>query len=209
MSAVLGVVTVVSVWGPDVSEAPSANTKLAGPRHLLAGNLRRRWELTRVVVVLVPGIVTVLVAVVLVFAVSMVAAVLFVAAAMGASFLVPPVRWWRRWAYWRARWWLDARSADLTLNAEPGLFGTDTGATDFEHVVVAPVLAHPRLTASGRRSVVKPLPGQVVADYEVASARLAMRWVAADVSIEYRIGDRLVAIVVAATVPPIENWEQS
>ena len=54
--------------------------------------------------------------------------------------------------------------------------------------MVVPRLRSLRLTASGRRYRVRPLPGQLLADFEVAADRLAMRWGAVSVVLEHFAG---------------------
>lgn len=188
-----------------MSESPQTSQRLAGPRHLLAGRWRRRLELAAVTLAVSPVLLGGLAALVVLVEFGPWPALLLVVAWLAAAGTFG--RPWASWAYWRARWWFDARAAGLSLNAEAGLFGTDAGADDDEHLVVVPRLRSLRLTSTGRRYRIKPLPGQVVADFEVAAARLAIRWAASEVRVEHVPGARCVALVVETATPAPVAWQ--
>lgn len=190
-----------------MSEHPQTQQRLAGPRHLLAGRWRRRLELTAVAAALSPVWLALVAALLALVAVGVWAAVAFLVAWTVA--LATVGRSWAVWSYWRARWWFDARAAGLSLNAEAGLFGTDAGADDDEHLVVVPVLRSLRLTSTGRRYRVRPLPGQLLADFEVAADRLSMRWGAVQVVLEHSAGDRFVTLVVYRDAPEPVVYERA
>ena len=117
--------------------------------------------------------------------------------------------WGRRWSArvrHRTVWWWDARAAGLALNAERSLFGHDDGATDRDHLVVAPRLRRLAMTATGRTYLLRPLPGQTLADIEQAVPRLLLRWHAADVRVVHTLGERDVALVVTSRLPEVREW---
>lgn len=190
-----------------MSEAPQTQQRLSGPRHLLAGRWRRRLELAAVTVALSPLWLAALAALLALVAVGLWAAVLFVVAWTAA--LATVCRPWAVWSYWRARWWFDARAAGLSLNAEAAMFGTDAGADDDEHLVVVPILRSLRLTSTGRRYRVRPLPGQLVADFQVAADRLSMRWGAVSVVLDHAAGDRYVTLTVYRSAPAAVTYERA
>ena len=147
-----------------MTDAPS--TKFLGPRHLVGGRWRVAVERTAVAVAVAPAVVAVVVAGGGWVAAGPVVGTLVLASFVSAITCWPIGRRWARFAYWRCRWWFDARAALLALNAEQGLFGVDTGVVDRSHVVVAPVLRRLQLVLGGRRYTVRPLPSQTASTFE-------------------------------------------
>ena len=128
----------------------------------------------------------------------------------GVAALVSSVWWSRSRSWWRVRWYylcwyFDARSGGLGLDAEPSWFpGTDAPLD--RRIVVVP-RARITLTATGRRYRIKPLPSQVIGDFELAAHRLAVRWRASSVRVEYVAGGKFVTLAVDTVVPGPTRWE--
>lgn len=82
-----------------------------------------------------------------------------------------------RAAWWRCRWWADARSAGLVVVADPGLNATaEKGGRMAVGLELAPALRRVRCTGRNRLLNVKVLPGQSFEDVERAVPMLAERW---------------------------------
>jgi hypothetical protein len=97
--------------------------------------------------------------------------------------LVPAERVWRRLVavWWRVRWPWDARAGGLARVSELGVeMGQDYRPEATECV---PLLARVDVNGHGRRYTVRPLPGQGLADLEMAVPLLAVRWKAAQVTV--------------------------
>lgn len=187
-----------------MSDQVQTTQRLRGPNHLLAGRFRRRMERLSVLVAVLPVVVPILVAVVLAF-MSPWLFVLAVASGAGLLVWLPSSRSMVARSYWRSRWFWDARSAGLSLEAEPSMLGRSDGPLDRLVVVVPRV----RLTVDlggTRRYRCKALPGQTAADYEAALGRLAMRWGAGNVRMEHVPGARWIALVVDPSTPARTVW---
>ena len=186
--------------------AATTSRGLAGPRSLVAGGWRARLEVATVMAVTAPIWLTVLAAVWI--AVTAGWAVGYtVAVGVVAWFSCRRVRPYTMLVWWRARWWWDARAGGLAVNAEPSLLGHDDGAVDRHHRVVTPRCQVIRAAGGGRCYRVRPLPGQTVTDFEAAIPRLVMRWAAAHVGVDYRVGERHVTILVIPALPTVRVWQ--
>ena len=94
----------------------------------------------------------------------------------------------------------DARDPDGELRQEID------GPLDRRMVVVP--LVRVRLTANGRTYRCRALPGQTVADYEAAVARLQARWSAVSVAVEHNPGERHVWIHVHRSAPAASTYRR-
>ena len=182
--------------------------QLRGPRHLLAGKWRRRMERLTVAATLVPALVVVLVVAYVGAVASVWMAVPFVAALAALVVFVPLVRTYVAFAWWRSRWYWDARAGGLAVEAEPSVFAKTDRLTD-AHIVVVPTVTL-RMLANGTRSYrVRPLPGQTIGDFEAAVPRLAMRWGCQHVSIEAPLGERFVTLTAHQSAPPTSEYARA
>jgi hypothetical protein len=97
--------------------------------------------------------------------------------------MVSPAWLHRRLAslWWRLRWPWDSRAGGLARVSELGVeMGQDYRPEATECV---PVLARVDVTAHGRRYTIRPLPGQSVADLDMAIPLLTVRWKASQVTV--------------------------
>jgi hypothetical protein len=97
--------------------------------------------------------------------------------------LVPPAAIYGRLRalWWRLRWPWDARAGGLARVSELGVeMGQDYRPEATECV---PVLARVDVAPHGRRYVIRPLPGQSLADLELAVPLLVVRWRASQVTV--------------------------
>ena len=187
-----------------MSDQVQTTQRLRGPNHLLGGRFRRRVERLSVLLAVLPVLVPVFVALVLAFTSPWLFVVLLAVSAL-VFVLSPAVRRGAARAWWRARWFWDARSAGLSLEAEPSMFGRSDGPLD-RLVVVVPrtrLFVEPDGT---RRYRTKALPGQTPADFEAALPRLAMRWGAGNVRMEHVPGARWITLVVDPSTPVRTVW---
>ena len=180
---------------------------IVGPRHVVGGRWRRRVELAAVGLVVAPYVVVVVVSVVVLLRTGAWPLVgLFVFYGL-ALYCWAPLRRAVVWSWWRVRWWHDCRASGIAANAEAGLFGRDDGATDRDHLVVAPFLRRLRMTDTGRFYDVRVLPGQTVGQYEEALGRMEARWNATRLSVEHVPGGKYVRLIVETKSPRRELWE--
>ena len=184
--------------------APATAQRTQGPRWILGGRWRRNVHVASLWWALAPALVLVLVALVLAVVVSPWLLVVALVAGVGVSWWRPVRSWWRR-RWWLAEWYFSARAGGLGLDAEPSWFpGTDAPLD--KRIVVVPRVKI-TLTATGRRYRVKPLPSQVIGDFEQAAQRLAVRWRASSVRVEYAAGSKFVTLAVDTLVPRSTRWE--
>ena len=186
-----------------MSERPQVNQRLSGPRHLVGGNARHRWEQINVAAAWSPLILAGVVFLVLAVALSpWVGLALVVALVSGAALVAGTdgVACWQGYAYWRSRWYYDARAAGLAVEAEPSVLAGTDGVLDRRRIVV-PVLDLTVRRTGVREYRCRPLPGQTVADYEAAVERLLPRWGAERIAVAWSPGDRRVLLVVHPTAP--------
>lgn len=189
-----------------MAEKPTA---LLGPRHLVGGQWRVRAEQLAVFVALLPATISILASFWAAFVAGPAAGILGMLGFLSACAIWPVGRWWVRYAWYRTRWWWDCRAGLLLLNAERSLTGVDTGITDKEHAVVAPMLRRLELTSEGRRYTVRPLPSQTAATFDEASQRLAQRWAASMVRVTQAPGQRDVTLIVDMGSPTRRQWVRS
>lgn len=191
-----------------MSDRPQVNQRLSGPRHLVGGNARHRWEQINVAAawspLLLVGLLFVIVAVGVSPLLGLVLVGLLVAGVVVAAG-ADGVGCWRDYAYWRSRWYYDARAAGLAVEAEPSILARTDGVLDRRRVVV-PVLELTVRRTGVREYRCRPLPGQTVADYEAAVERLTPRWGAARIVVTYTPGDRRVLLTVFPAVPPAPTY---
>ena len=188
-----------------MGDAPSS-TRVAGPRHLVGGRWRASAERASVALAIAPGLAALTLSAAALVLVSVLVAALVLITFASAVVCWPIGRRWARRAYWRTRWWWDARAGLLALNAEQNLTGSDTGAVDVAHVVVVPFVRRLDVLPAGRRYLLRPLPTQTVSTFEDACGRLAQRWGAASVTVEHTIGSRDLALIVSARLPESRPW---
>ena len=181
---------------------------LAGPRHLLGGKWRRRREVAAVLLALTPALVVALACLFVAVAVSLIVGVLMVAAAVALVVFVPVVHDCGARSWWRARWYLDARAAGLSVEAEPNVWaGTDT---PLDRVIV--VVPRVRITVDpyGTRTYrCRPLAGQSVGDYEQAVGRLSLRWGVEHVTLDAELGSKFVTFTVHRGAPPATEYRRA
>jgi hypothetical protein len=156
----------------------TANLGAQRPLRLVGGRWKR-WS-ARVRTVLAASPLLVLAAVVAVSAVRV--GVVCVPLALGCL-LVPADRIRRRLAavWWRCRWSWDARAGGLARVAELGVEQDQDYRPQATECV--PVLARLDVHPHGRSYTVRPLPGQSIADLEMAAPLLAVRWKASQVTV--------------------------
>lgn len=180
---------------------------LAGPRHLLGGKWRRRREIAAVVAAATPAVVVVLACVVTAAAVSFVVGALMAVTAVALVVLVEPVRTAFAWCWWRCRWYLDARAAGLSVEAEPSVLARTDSPLDKVIVVVPRVRI--RMVPNGREYRIRPLAGQSVGDYEQALGRLHMRWGAEHVDLDAPLGSKFLTFTVLRDGAPSTVYERA
>ena len=141
-------------------------------------------------------------------AVSPIVGVLMAGAAVALVVLVPVVHDCAAWSWWRARWYLDARAAGLSVEAEPNVWaGTDS---PLDKVIV--VVPRVRITVDpyGTRTYrCRPLAGQSVGDYEQAVGRLSLRWGVEHVSLDAELGSKFVTFTVHRGAPPATEYRRA
>lgn len=189
-------------------DTPQIRQQLRGPRALLAGKWRRRMERLTVALFLSPAIVAFALVVYVALVVATIAGAFGVVVFTAAALYVPPVRTYAGYAWWRGRWYWDARAAGLAVEAEPNVLARTDGPLD-RTVVVVPTVSL-RLLDNGARSYrVRPLPGQTLGDFEAAVPRLTMRWGVEHVALDAALGSKFVTITVHRGAPPASEYRRA
>lgn len=190
----------------NVTDRAQGRQGLAGPRHLLAGNMRRNVERLAILGAVAPFLVLFCAVVLSAFMAPWLMVVLVVATA-GTLYALPGARQEVARNYYRARWYLDARAAGLALEAEPSVLPGRDKLTD-ERVVVVPRCRIQMTGNGGRRYRIRPLPGQTLGDFDQAVPRLSVRWGCNHVSLEAPMGSKYVWLNVAAGDPPVSTYDR-
>lgn len=163
------------------------------PRRLRGGGFRARWARILLAWRCAPAATTTLVVPVTTLAAWRAAWPLGIDVAV--AFLA--FAWWQRGglgriysrAYWSLTWFADVRAGGLARLAERDLDRLhDPGDSTVE---VAPALLKLRIQPGRRSYIVRPAPGQTLADFERATDALRLRWRAVTVTATLGTGSRL------------------
>lgn len=153
-------------------------TALEAPRRVLMGRARHRLMMTRVICAWWP----IPAAVIVVLAMSPMTRLGVLLCIVAAELRWPGVARYRlRAAWYRSRWWFDARAAGLAVVADPGLNATAEGGRP-KGVELVPRLLGIRCQRTSRVYKVKALPGQRLETFERAIPDLVFRF-GADVAV--------------------------
>jgi len=144
------------------------------PRRALLGRARHRWMITRTLAAWWPIPAASLVAVLAPWPIT--AGLVCWAVAIRIRWpgrLTRPLRA----AWWRTRWWFDARAAGLVVVADPSINAIhERGGRQAVGIEIAPRIRRIRFGEHGRTLEVRTVPGQTPDDFARARTPLSHRW---------------------------------